>query len=176
MKQPFAEILAVGGRSNSLGRATEVTEAVLQNPTRIEELYGCMFDDNAWVRMRAADSLEKVCRTHPKWLIPYIDRFETELSTSTQPSILWHIAQIYKQVELSAVQKAFAISWLERLLSTVDVDWIVAANAMDTLGQFVQDGSVPAPEFKSLLEVQLRHKSKSVVKRANKHLTELASA
>ena len=170
MKETFAEILAVGGKSNSLGRAAEVTEAVLQDQTLLEQLYQCLFDEDAWIRMRAADSLEKVCRVHPEWLLPYTDRFAIDLATSEQASIQWHLAQIYRQVDLTSTQKSFVIDWLKGLLSSTEVDWIVAANAMDTLTQFVQDGSVPKSDLEALLTIQLQHKSKSVVKRANKLL------
>ncbi len=71
----FVEMLAVGGKSNSLGRVNEVIEIVLHNEPRLNELYDCLFDKDAWIRMRAADALEKVCREHPDWLMPYIDRF-----------------------------------------------------------------------------------------------------
>jgi hypothetical protein len=70
-------------------------------------------------------------------------------------------------------QKEIAIHWLKDLLSTADVDWIVAANAMDTLSQFVLDGSVASTDFKLLLTVQLNHKSPAVVKRANKYLNQI---
>lgn len=171
MKESFTELLVVGGKSNSLGRADEVTHAVLRNKARLDELYACLFNEDAWIRMRAADCLEKICRVHPEWLVTYIDRLNTDLASSKQASIQWHIAQIYRQVDLSSDQKEFAISWLERLLSTTEVDWIVATNAMDTLNQFRSDGSVSSSSFKSLLEVQLKHNSKSVVKRANKYLS-----
>lgn len=167
MAETFADILMVGGKSNSLGRANEVLQLVLEDKSRLQELYDCLFEEDAWVRMRAADALEKVCRKHPDWLVPYIDRLQTELGDSTQPSVQWHLAQIYRQVALSEKQKTFAIDWLRRLLSTSEVDWIVAANAMDTLVQFTHDGSVPVAETASLLAIQQQHKSNAVIKRAN---------
>lgn len=170
MSESFAEILLVGGKSNSLGRADEVIELVLADQTRLEELYACLFNEDAWVRMRAADCLEKVCRVHPEWLLPYVDRIASDLLSSNQASIQWHIAQIYRQVNLTPDQKLVAINWLKQLLSSVEVDWIVSANAMDTLAQFVQDGSVAKSDLKRLLEIQLHHKSKSVVRRADKLL------
>ncbi len=173
MKESFVDVLSVGGKSNSLGRAHEVVEAVLHNETRLEELYQCMFDENSWTRMRAADSLEKVCRVHPEWLTSYIDRLQKDFAGTAQPSIQWHIAQIYQQVDLMPAQKEIAIHWLKDLLSTADVDWIVAANSMDTLAQFVLDGSVASTDFKQLLAVQLNHKSPAVVKRANKYLNQI---
>jgi len=172
MKQPFLELLAVGGKSNSLGRSNEVIEAVLHDKSRLSELYDCLFAEDAWLRMRAADSLEKICRVHPDWLLDYVDRF-SELTTSTQPSIQWHLAQIYRQVELTPAQKQFAIDWLKQLLASKEIDWIVVANAMDTLAAFTKDGSVPKLEALALFEIQRHHKSSAVVRRADKLINQL---
>jgi TPR repeat protein len=172
MTEKFADMLMEGGHKNSLGRVNEVIEIVLEDKARLDELYTCLFEDDAWVRMRAADALEKVCREHPDWLANYIDRFQKDLATSTQPSIQWHMAQIYSEVELTPAQKHAAIEWLKQLLSTKDVDWIASANAMDTLAQFTRDGSTPVTELVTLLKVQQKHKSNAVIKRANKLLAE----
>ena len=172
MNESFAAMFTVGGKSNSLGRASEVLELVLSDESRLDELYGCLFDEDPWVRMRAADTLEKVCREHPAWLAPYIDRFPAELATSTQPSIQWHLVQIYSQVDLTSEQKRFALHWLKHLLSTVEVDWIVAANAMKTLVQFTKEGALPLGEMVSLLRIQQQHKSNAVIKRATKLLAD----
>lgn len=173
MNERFATILAVGGKSNSLGRANEVINHVLEDPSRLSELYGCLFEGDAWLRMRAVDSLEKICRIHPEWFEPYVDRFFSELSASNQPSIQWHLAQMYREIKLSDTQKRLAIDWLKALLSSTEVDWIVAANAMDTLAQFTRDGSVSRSEIIPLLTLQQQHKSKAIVKRATKLLDEL---
>jgi hypothetical protein len=170
----FAEMLAVGGKSNSLGRAQDVIQSVLEDKALLDELYECLFNEDAWIRMRAADSLEKICRIHPDWLVPYLDKISNDLSSSDQASIQWHLAQIYREVALTPAQKSFAIDWLKGLLSSPNVDWIVAANSMDTMAQFVRDGSVSKSELRTLLEIQCQHKSKSVVKRANKLRSELA--
>jgi len=175
MNEKFREMLTVGGESNSLGRTTEVIELVLSDQSRLDELYGCIFNEGAWVRMRAVDAFEKVCREHPDWILSYIDRFADDLLTSAQPSIQWHLAQIYRQVELTDEQKKIAISWLMDRLSTTDVDWIVSANTMDTLVYFTKDGSFPKAELTTLIKIQQLHKSKSVVKRADRLLTELST-
>lgn len=161
-------MLAVGGKTNSLGRVDEVIASVLGDESRLAELYNCLFLEDAWVRMRAADAIEKICRVQPRWIESYIDRFQHELSGSAQPSIQWHLAQIYAQVRLTDVQKTLAIAWLRKLIATKDVDWIVSANAMDSLAQFVDDGSVSRADFLHLVKIQQRHKSPSVVKRATK--------
>jgi TPR repeat protein len=173
MNENFAEMLSVGGKSNSLGRVNDVISLVQNDRSRLDDLYRCLFFEDAWVRMRAADALEKICREHPDWLLAYLDRFPKDLASSNQPSIQWHLAQIYGEVTLTPEQKAFAIDWLKRLLATVEVDWIVSANAMDTLAQFARDGSVPKSELRKLVKIQQKHKSKSVVRRASKLLESL---
>ena len=174
MNEKFTEMLTAGGHANSLGRVNEVIELVLEDKSRLDELYNCLFDEDAWVRMRAADALEKICRQHSEWLKPYINRFQNEFATNTQPSIQWHLAQIYSQVDLTPDQKQAAIHWLKQLLSTKDVDWIVSANSMDTLVQFTLDGSVAAAEVTPLLKIQQKHKSNAVIKRATKQLAKLS--
>ena len=174
MNESFETILSAGEKKNSLGRAGEVVDIVLDDKSRLEELYQSMFSQDAWIRMRAADTFEKVGREHPEWIVPYIDHLQSDLSTSTQPSIQWHLAQIYEQIELSDTQRQRAIAWLEKLLSTIDVDWIVAANAMDTLAHFTQLGQYDTSQLLALLRVQTGHKSNAVVKRATKITTEFS--
>lgn len=174
MTGKIADMLLVGGHANSLGKVHEVIELVLDDRLRLNELYDCMFNEDAWVRMRAADAIEKICRQHPDWLLPYIDKISANLATSSQASIQWHLAQIYAQVDLTPKQKRFAINWLQQLLSTKDIDWIVAANAMDTLVQFTKDGSFSSAKMVALLKVQQQHKSNAVIRRADKLLADLS--
>ena len=84
MAENFADMLIVGDKSNSLGRVSEVIEHILNDPERLEELYSCLFNEDARVRMRAADALEKICRQHSDWLEAFIDRFPNDLATSTR--------------------------------------------------------------------------------------------
>lgn len=173
MNETFEQILAAGGKSNSLGRSAEVITAALSDKTRLDELYGCLFSTDPWVKMRGADALEKICRVKPEWISRYVDQMQVELLDDEQPSVQWHLAQIYAQVALSSLQKNKAITWLSSLVATTEVDWIVSANVMKTLVQFTQDGSVPRVHTIRLLKVQQAHKSKSVVRRATKLLAEL---
>lgn len=158
------------GKPNSLGEVPAVINTVLAEHQRLSELYDCLFNEDAWVRMRAADALEKICRVHPDWLEPYIDKFSSDLATSTQPSIQWHMAQIYRQVTLTPQQQHVAIKWLKTLVSKTDVDWIVSANVMDTLTQFTASGLLPVSDLVPLLKIQQHHKSPAVNKRATKYL------
>jgi hypothetical protein len=171
--EKFADMLRVGGKTNSLGRADEVIAAVLADKSMLDELYACLFIDDAWARMRAADCFEKVCRVHSDWAEPYIDRMLNDLTTSQQPSIQWHLAQIFAEVPLTAEQNKLTIAWLSKILSSKEVDWIVSVNAMKTLVQFHHSNLVSEDELMSLFEIQLQHTSKTVRKKAAQFLKDL---
>jgi hypothetical protein len=162
----YESILTIGGKTNSLGRASEVIEDVYSSPSRLEELFNCIFADDAWVRMRAIDSFEKILRDKPEWVRPYLARIFNDLTQSTQPSIQWHLAQIFAEVQLTNEQEGHAIMWLKHKIETTNVDWIVSVNAMKTLLHFQQKGVVSADELRQLFKIQETHKSKSVRKKA----------
>ncbi len=164
--EKLEDILKAGGKSNSLGRANEVIDIVLGDHSRLGELYACISADDPWVRMRAADSFEKICRVRPAWAGPYTDAMLRDLTGSTQPSVQWHLAQIFTEVELASEQKDKAVTWLKALLETPETDWIVSVNAMKALLYFRRSGLVGDDELLALFAVQARHKSKSVRKKA----------
>jgi len=163
--ESYESILAVGGKTNSLGRAGEVIDSVYANPARIEELFNCISAEDAWVRLRAIDSFEKIIKARPEWAKPYLNRIFRNLTPSEQPSIQWHLAEIFTEVELTDKQRDDAIAWLEDRIKTTDVDWIVAANVMKALVYFYQNGFVAADDLVPLLKIQEGHASKSVRKR-----------
>ena len=164
--ESFKEILAVGGKANTLGRANEIVTLLNTNSSRLDELFDCIFDDDAWVRMRAIDSFEKLVRVTPGLAQPYLQRIFDELTLSEQPSIQWHLAQIFTEAELTKAQQNQAITWLKNRLQTSDVDWIVSVNTMKALVHFKQLGFVTAEDLKELFTIQGAHSSKSVRKKA----------
>jgi hypothetical protein len=175
MKEKFSEVFKSGGHKNSLGRSDEVLNEVLKNKKKILELYQCISDQDAWVRMRAIDTFEKVIRENPDWVEPFVEDIFNNLIHTSQPSIQWHIAQIFKQIKLSDKEKRQAVNWLSNLISSQSVDWIVAANAMSTLKHFLGEGFIKKENFRLLLRTQLKHKSKSVNKKAQKYLDEMTN-
>jgi len=171
--EPFAEVLRVGGRSNALGRTAEVVDAVLADPARLRELLDRVHDDDAWVRMRAVDAVEKVCRADPGRLDPHVEELLTTWTTSDQASVQWHLAQLLRQVPLTRAQQERAVAWLEARVATTEVDWIVAVEVLRTLVAFVPSGAVDADVVAGLAEAQRDHRSASVRRKADGFLEQL---
>jgi malonyl CoA-acyl carrier protein transacylase len=171
--ETFEEMLLGGGHANSLGRANEVLDIVSSDHSRLDELFDCISADDAWVRMRAIDTFEKLVKANPDLARPYLTPILTKLTTSEQPSVQWHLAQIFGEVDLNDDQRKQAIKWLTNRIATTDVDWIVSVNTMKTLLHFYTTGFVEANELKTLFSTQKEHKSKSVRKKAATFLQEL---
>lgn len=169
----FAAMLSEDGKKNSLGRAEEVVQIVLADQSRLDELYQCLFEEDAWLRMRAVDALEKVCRVHPEWLEPYVELLLGEVVVNDQASIQWHLAEMFREINLTDSQRQRAIAHMKQNISSKGVDWIVASNTMETLASYVKDGILPASELIPLLKIQQTHHSKAVVKRATRLLDQL---
>lgn len=160
--EPFREVLTAGGHRNSLGRSAEVLAAVRADPGRLDELFACIGDDDAWVRMRAVDTFEKLVREDPERARPYLGRVLGDLTRSDQPSVQWHVAQVLAVAPLTAAQRRRAVAWLVARLETTEVDWIVAAQSLAALDAFERRGHVGTAELVRLLEVQAGHPSASV--------------
>lgn len=172
MNKQLLDKLLVGGHKNTTGLVNEIVESILDDRSQLNDLFECVYNEDAWVRMRAIDAFEKICRQHLDWITPYINRIQQDLATSTQASIQWHIAEIYIQVDLTPKQKQNATAWLKQKLQTTEIDWIVAANCMKALTHFVRTEDVDKSEFVALLQVQRNHTSNAVIKKANKLLKE----
>lgn len=171
--EPFEIILSAGGHSNSLGRANEVLDIVKKDSSRTDELFSCINSEDAWVRMRAIDTFEKLVKENPKLAKPYSNTLTAELTKSDQPSIQWHLAQLFAEIELSEAEQARSIKWLKEKVSDIEVDWIVSVNTMKALLHFWGKGLVEGKELMSLFEIQTRHKSKTVRKKATEFLEHL---
>jgi hypothetical protein len=171
--ESYESILAVGGKTNSLGRADEVISSVYADPSRLDELFNCISANDAWVRMRAVDAFEKIAREHPEWIQPYLDKIFSDLALSSQPSIQWHLAQIFSEVQLTDEQRENAIAWLKDKIKTIEVDWIVSVNTMKALVYFYGNGLLTTEDLIPLFKLQQQHKSNTVKKKAAQFLQQL---
>ncbi len=173
---PNFEAMLTGGHPNSLGRTIEVVNLVLADQSRLEALYSCYFSSDEVVRLRVSSGLKRVCREHPEWLVPYVDRLIRDISKIDQASTKWTLAQLFgmlkTQMSPAQIQKATEI--MKRNLRESD-DWIVQNTTMQVLFDW-SEGNQPLREWiLRVLEKMLDSKHGSVAKRANKLLQQAKS-
>jgi len=110
---------------------------VLADASRLPDLYNCYFSEDEVVRLRVSSAMKRVSIAQPDWLVPYIDRFLTEIAQIEQASTQWTLAILFETLapEMSAQQLADAKELLKRNLTTWE-DWIVLNYSMQTLAEW----------------------------------------
>jgi hypothetical protein len=123
-----------------LGRTLEVVEQILGNPPDLDQLYQCYFSDDEVVRLRTSNAIKRICKEHPEWVAPYLDRLLKEITPIDQASTQWTLATLFEWLEgfMSPAQKQQALAQLKHNLATHQ-DWIVLNTTMDTLGKWAMD-------------------------------------
>jgi hypothetical protein len=162
-----------GGHPNSLGNTVEVVAEVLNEPALFDELFYCYFSTDEIVRLRVSNAMKRICKEDKSLLVPYIDRFLTEIAVINQASTQWTLANLflYLQKEMTDVQITSAKEILKHNLATHN-DWIVLNNSMETLGQWSKkDANLKAWMLPHLQRLS-QDSRKTVVKRASKFLAQ----
>jgi hypothetical protein len=162
-----------GGHPNSLGNTVEIVEEVLQEPVLFDELFHCYFSTDEIVRLRVSNAMKRICREDKSFLVPYVDRFLTEIAAIDQASTQWTLANLflYLQKELSASQKTSATEIMKNNLAN-HYDWIVLNNCMETLGQWSKKDEALKDWMLPHLQRLSQDERKTVAKRATKFLTQ----
>lgn len=166
---PGFEIQLSGGHPNSLGNTLTVVETVLENPSQFHELFNCYFSEDEVVRLRVSNAMKRICKQNPGLLIPYIDKFLTDIAAINQASTQWTLAQLFLMLEkhLSAQQKTKAVEIMKNNLQHHN-DWIVLNMTMETLGKWAVKDTVLKDWLIPHLKRILADTRKSVAKKAKK--------
>ncbi len=171
----FLHSLLTGGHPNSLGNTVEVVDMVLKEPSRLDELFNCYFSDDEVVRLRVSSAMKRICKENKALLLPYIDRFLTDIAQIDQASTQWTLAQLFDMLEkdLSTSQKQESKDIMKRNLEHHN-DWIVLIQTMNTLGKWAKKDDSLKRWLRPHLERQSADNRKSVVKAASKWIETLS--
>lgn len=164
-----------GGHPNSLGNTIEVVDEVFGNHALFDELFNCYFSDDEVVRLRTSNAMKRVCKEYKSLLIPYLDRFLSEIAQINQASTQWTLAQLFLMLEkeLSPEQKEKAQKLLQSNLEH-HTDWIVLNTTMDTLFKWSKKDLNLKKWLTPHLKRLAKDSRKSVAKKAVKFLGQLS--
>ena len=117
------ELMLMGGHPNSLGRTIEVVDIVLADSSRLDELYNCYFSNDEVVRLRTSNALKRISKERLEWLVPYIDKFLTEIAKIEQASTQWTLANLFESLtnQMTADQLMSAKEILKHNLTTLSL-------------------------------------------------------
>jgi hypothetical protein len=171
----FEEMLT-GGHPHSLGNTIEVVNIILADKKRFEDLYQCYFSDDEVVRLRVSNAMKRICKEHPDWLVPYIDKLLAYVAKINQASTQWTLAQLFLWLknDMSEKQLERAKEILKTNLEKSD-DWIVQNTTIETLSTWAKDDEKLRLWIIPRLEKFSKSDRKSVAGRAKKMLNSLAT-
>ena len=161
-----------GGDRRSLGASEEVASLVLRDTTRFEELFDAMLHADPLVRMRAADTVEKLTRIRPDLLAPFRKRLIAEVGEIDQHEVRWHVAQMLSQIRLEPKERSKAIALLWRYLR--DKSAIVVVEAMQTLVDYAQEDRHLRKRITPIVQRMVVHGTPAMQSRARKLLARLS--
>lgn len=167
---PFDGVLT-GGDPRSIAGVPGALVDLRREPVRLDELIDCCARADPIVRMRAADALEKFARERPDLVAARLDRLHGVLGDTDQPSLLWHLAQLYGELPLTVAQAERAAGWLCRQLDQA-TDWIVLNCSLDSLAVLARRDPSLLPLLRPRLERHAAGRLPSVAKRAGRLLAE----
>jgi HEAT repeat protein len=88
------------GDLTSDGRANEVVQVVLSDLSLVEDLIEYLDDEDSVVRSHAADALEKVARTYPAQVGPYLAALFKKAREDPVAMVRWHVAMIFGHLSM----------------------------------------------------------------------------
>ncbi len=165
------ETRLTGGHPNSLGNIEDVVKEVLAENGYFDELFNCYFSDDEVVRLRTSSAMKRICKAQKELLLPYLDRFLTEIAAINQASTQWTLAQLFdllkKDMSSQQVEQARAI--MKNNLAHHN-DWIVLNTTMEVLTKWSDSDTELKEWIKPHLMRLVGDKRKSVANRARKFL------
>ena len=163
-----------GGHPNSLGNTVEVVEAVLAENDLFDELFHCYFSTDEVVRLRTSNAMKRICKAKKPILVPYMDRFLTDIAKIDQASTQWTLAQLFGMLEqeMSERQIEQAKKIMKNNLAHHS-DWIVLNQTMDTLTNWSKKDTDLKAWILPHLERLSSDERKSVSGRAKKMIDKL---
>jgi hypothetical protein len=164
-----------GGHPNSLGNTIEVVDEILQDKTKLQDLYDCYQSDNAVVRLRVSNGMKRVCKEHPDWVAEHLSGLTKDISTIDQASTKWTLATLYMWLDayMTSEQRRAAIDVMKHNLTT-ELDWIVQNTTAESLAYFAKQNHELRLWLIPELDKQTHSKHKSLAKRAEKWLVSLS--
>src|SRR5271163_3700466 len=89
----------------SIGRSNEVVAEVLVHPRLFPHLIAGLFADDAVIRMRAADAMEKTTARRHDLLRPFKKKLLAIATSTNQKELRWHLALVIPRLKLTPQER-----------------------------------------------------------------------
>jgi hypothetical protein len=139
-----------GGDRRSIGNVESVVRDIKNNPALFGVLFEGLTGDDALIRMRAADAVEKISADHPHLLQPFKKTIIRLAGESRQQEVRWHMAQIIPRLALTPREKARVVAILFDYLD--DTSKIVVTFSLQALSDLAVEDQKLRPRVIEVLK------------------------
>lgn len=160
-----------GGDRRSIGKVDEVVDLVLGSPPLFEELINGLFADDPVIRMRTADTVEKITLEKPDLLHPHKKKLIRLAGDTEQQEVRWHMAQILPRLILKSDDRKTIVEIFFAYLN--DKSKIVVTFALQALADFAAEDKKLRPRVIRVLEGLNETGSPAIKSRGRKLLERL---
>ncbi len=161
-----------GDDLRSIGKADEVVQDILNDPSLFKEVFEGMLNKDPVIRMRSADAIEKVSAKRPEYLRPFKSKLINQISKIEQQEVRWHVAQMFSYIETSKIERNKIIKILLSYIET-DESKIVKTFSMQTLADFAEKDEQIKPRMINLIKGMIKNGSPAIISRGKKLLKQL---
>ena len=132
-----------GGDRRSIGRSNEVVADVLADPALFREVFSGLLSEDAVVRMRSADAVEKITTRHPEYLESVRALLIGPVAHLDQKEVRWHAAQMLSRIKWTDAERQEVLEILFEYLN--DPSSIVKTFSMQALADLARQSPALRP-------------------------------
>jgi hypothetical protein len=163
--------LLQGGDRRTIGHSDQVAAMVARDTALFPGLIAGLWSEDPFLRMRAADAVEKITRKIPELLQPYKKELLGLMAEATQQELRWHLAAMIPRIPLNLKERNLAITLLNSYLQ--DRSSIVKTFALQGLADFALDDPNIRPGVVEILRQASRDGTPAMKARSRKLLLRL---
>jgi len=160
-----------GADRRSIGKSNQVVAQVLKQPRLFRIVFNGMLDADPVLRMRCADSVEKITAQRPELLRPYKKQLIQRVAKANQQEVRWHVAQMVARLALTPQERLAVVAILREYLT--DESSIVKTFSIQALADIAAQDAALRPAIIKQLETLTRTGPPAMQARGRKLLAKL---
>jgi hypothetical protein len=140
-----------GGDFRSIGKSNEIVKAVLKNSKLFPDVFSGLLENDPIVRMRTADTLEKITLQRPELLQKFKKQMLDWVAHIKQQEVQWHVAQMIPRLKLTKSDMIKVRKILDTYLKTTNSN-IVRVMSLQALADLALQGKLDRENIISGIE------------------------
>lgn len=167
---PFIELF---DGPNSRSVPLFVVERIVADPSRIQELMDCFFDDRKMICQRAAWPLGMIADDHPHLLMPYLEQLLATIEGKASDTVVRNVLRAFQFMDFPEDQEGRVFDICFEFLLDVNKAIAIRVFGMTVSANIAMKYPILAEELIPVIEEHIPHGSAGFRSRGSKLLHKL---